>query len=101
MAMAALGLRTHVGAIRQAGIRPLLLAAALFVFLLVGGYATYIGLGAMAEAFFGGSSFGREAEPNDGGVPDPLPPAGGGVAKRLARVRLLTSELPPTHSPSP
>src|SRR3546814_9588904 len=39
MAMAALGLRTHVGAIRQAGIRPLLLAAALFVFLLVGGYA--------------------------------------------------------------
>ena len=38
-AMAALGLRTHVGAIRQAGLRPLLLAAALFAFLLVGGYA--------------------------------------------------------------
>jgi len=38
-AMAALGLRTHVGAIRQAGLRPLLLAAALFVFLVVGGYA--------------------------------------------------------------
>src|SRR3546814_530702 len=52
MAMAALGLRTHVGAIRQAGIRPLLLAAALFVFLLVGGYAINIGIGAMAEAFF-------------------------------------------------
>ncbi len=38
-AMAALGLRTHVGAIRQAGVRPLLLAAALFAFLVVGGYA--------------------------------------------------------------
>ncbi|MDP5254128.1 MULTISPECIES: YeiH family protein [unclassified Vibrio] len=38
MAMAALGLRTHVGAIRQAGIKPLLLAGCLFVFLTVGGY---------------------------------------------------------------
>jgi uncharacterized integral membrane protein (TIGR00698 family) len=38
-AMAALGLRTHVGAIRQAGLRPRLLAAALFVFLVLGGYA--------------------------------------------------------------
>ena len=38
-AMAALGLRTHVGAIRQAGLRPLLLAATLFAFLVVGGYA--------------------------------------------------------------
>jgi uncharacterized membrane protein YadS len=38
-AMAALGLRTHVGAIRQAGLRPLLLAATLFIFLVVGGYA--------------------------------------------------------------
>ncbi len=37
-AMAALGLRTHVGAIRQAGLQPLLLAAALFGFLLGGGY---------------------------------------------------------------
>jgi uncharacterized integral membrane protein (TIGR00698 family) len=39
MAMGALGLRTHVGAIRQAGLRPILLAAILFAFLLVGGYA--------------------------------------------------------------
>jgi uncharacterized integral membrane protein (TIGR00698 family) len=39
MAMAALGLRTHGGAIRQAGVKPLLLAATLFVFLAVGGYA--------------------------------------------------------------
>ena len=39
MAMAALGLRTHVGAIRQAGLRPLLLAATLFGFLVIGGYA--------------------------------------------------------------
>jgi uncharacterized integral membrane protein (TIGR00698 family) len=38
-AMAALGLRTHIGAIRQAGLRPLLLAAMLFVFLVLGGYA--------------------------------------------------------------
>ncbi len=38
MAMAALGLRTHVGEIRRAGIRPLLLAATLFVFLVLGGY---------------------------------------------------------------
>jgi uncharacterized integral membrane protein (TIGR00698 family) len=38
MAMAALGLRTHGGAIRQAGVKPLLLAATLFVFLAVGGY---------------------------------------------------------------
>src|SRR3546814_10471044 len=52
MAMAALGLRTHVGAIRQAGIRPLLLAAALFVFLLVGGYAVNVGIGAVGTAFF-------------------------------------------------
>jgi uncharacterized integral membrane protein (TIGR00698 family) len=39
MAMAALGLRTHVGAIRQAGVKPLLLAATLFIFLAAGGYA--------------------------------------------------------------
>jgi uncharacterized integral membrane protein (TIGR00698 family) len=39
MAMAALGLRTHVGALRQAGVKPLLLAATLFIFLAVGGYA--------------------------------------------------------------
>jgi uncharacterized integral membrane protein (TIGR00698 family) len=37
-AMAALGLHTHVGAIRRAGVRPLLLAASLFVFLVLGGY---------------------------------------------------------------
>lgn len=38
MAMAALGLRTHVGAIRQAGVKPILLASVLFLFLVVGGY---------------------------------------------------------------
>lgn len=37
MAMAALGLATHVRAIRQAGVRPLLLATLLFVWLVVGG----------------------------------------------------------------
>lgn len=39
MAMAALGLRTHAGAVRQAGLRPILLAATLFGFLFFGGYA--------------------------------------------------------------
>ncbi|MFT0851228.1 YeiH family protein [Achromobacter sp. F4_2707] len=38
MAMAALGLRTHVSAIRQAGAAPLALAGVLFLFLLLGGY---------------------------------------------------------------
>ena len=37
-AMGALGLRTHAGAVHQAGTRPLLLAATLFVFLIGGGY---------------------------------------------------------------
>lgn len=37
MAMAALGLTTHIGAVRQAGVRPLLLAGLLFVWLIVGG----------------------------------------------------------------
>jgi uncharacterized membrane protein YadS len=37
--MAALGLRTHAGAIRQAGVKPLLLALSLFAFLLLGGGA--------------------------------------------------------------
>jgi uncharacterized integral membrane protein (TIGR00698 family) len=38
MAMAALGLRTHIGAIKQAGAKPILLASILFVFLMTGGY---------------------------------------------------------------
>ena len=38
MAMAALGLRTHVGAIHHAGTKPILLASILFVFLMTGGY---------------------------------------------------------------
>ncbi|NKX22013.1 YeiH family putative sulfate export transporter [Alteromonadaceae bacterium A_SAG2] len=44
MAMAALGLRTHVGAIRQAGVKPLLLALTLFLFLTVGGYGINVGV---------------------------------------------------------
>lgn len=43
MAMAALGLRTHAGAIRQAGAKPMVLAAILFVVLTVGGYALNVG----------------------------------------------------------
>jgi uncharacterized membrane protein YadS len=37
MAMAALGLTTHVSVIRQAGIKPLLLGAILLLWLMVGG----------------------------------------------------------------
>ncbi|MDC9592212.1 YeiH family protein [Xenorhabdus sp. IM139775] len=37
MAMVALGLTTHVSAIRQAGVKPILLALILFVWLVVGG----------------------------------------------------------------
>ena len=37
MAMAGLGLATHIGAIRKAGLKPLLLAALLFAWLVVGG----------------------------------------------------------------
>ena len=37
IAMVALGLRTHIGAIRQAGLKPLLLALCLFLFLMLGG----------------------------------------------------------------
>jgi len=43
-AMAALGMRTHIGAIRQAGAKPLVLAATLFVFLLVGGLLINLGV---------------------------------------------------------
>jgi uncharacterized integral membrane protein (TIGR00698 family) len=39
MAMASLGLGTHVSAIRRAGVRPLLLATLLFAWLIVGGAA--------------------------------------------------------------
>ena len=39
MAMVALGLTTHVSAIRQAGIKPLLMALILFVWLIIGGFA--------------------------------------------------------------
>jgi len=37
MAMGALGLSTHISAVRQAGLKPLLLAGMLFVWLIVGG----------------------------------------------------------------
>lgn len=38
MAMSALGLRTHISAIHEAGMKPILLALGLFVFLIFGGY---------------------------------------------------------------
>ncbi len=39
MAMAALGMTTHLSAIRRAGMKPLMLASALFAWLLIGGFA--------------------------------------------------------------
>lgn len=48
MAMAALGVRTHVGAVRQAGVAPLLLAALLFACLVSGGWALTAGMARLA-----------------------------------------------------
>lgn len=48
MAMAALGLGTHVSAVLRAGLRPMLLAALLFAWLLLGGYAINAALSALA-----------------------------------------------------
>ncbi len=47
MAMAALGVTTHVSAIRTAGIKPLALAASLFVWLIVGGGAINLAMSAL------------------------------------------------------
>jgi uncharacterized integral membrane protein (TIGR00698 family) len=46
MAMAALGVTTHVSAIRTAGIKPLALAALLFIWLIFGGVAINAGISA-------------------------------------------------------
>ncbi|WP_317201554.1 putative sulfate exporter family transporter, partial [Janthinobacterium sp.] len=47
MAMAALGLTTHISAIRNAGIKPLALAALLFAWLIGGGIAINAGVTAL------------------------------------------------------
>ncbi len=47
MAMAALGVTTHVSAIRTAGIKPLGLAALLFGWLIFGGLAINMGVSAV------------------------------------------------------
>lgn len=47
MAMAGLGLTTHVSAICRAGIRPLTLAAVLFAWLVCGGFAINAGIAAL------------------------------------------------------
>jgi len=47
MAMAALGVTTHVSAIRTAGFKPLALAALLFAWLVLGGAAINAGVGAL------------------------------------------------------
>jgi uncharacterized integral membrane protein (TIGR00698 family) len=48
MAMAALGVTTHVSAIRTAGLKPLALAALLFAWLILGGFAVNV---AVAKVF--------------------------------------------------
>lgn len=50
MAMGALGLRTQVSAVRQAGLQPLLLGGALFIFLIVGGYLINCGMVRLLQA---------------------------------------------------
>jgi uncharacterized integral membrane protein (TIGR00698 family) len=47
MAMAALGVTTHVSAVRTAGIKPLALAALLFIWLIFGGVAINAGISAL------------------------------------------------------
>lgn len=44
MAMAALGLTTHFSALKKAGVRPLLMALVLFIWLIVGGGAINLGI---------------------------------------------------------
>ena len=52
MAMAALGVTTHVSAVRTAGIKPLALAALLFGWLIFGGAAINAGVGALSRMWF-------------------------------------------------
>ena len=47
MAMAALGLTTHVSALKKAGAKPLLMALLLFVWLIVGGGAINVAVHAL------------------------------------------------------
>ena len=47
MAMAALGMTTHLSAIRTAGIKPLMLAGLLFAWLIAGGLAINTGISAL------------------------------------------------------
>lgn len=47
MAMAALGLTTHVSAIRQAGMKPMLMASVLFIWLIIGGGLINFGVHAL------------------------------------------------------
>ena len=49
MTMAALGLTTHVSAIRTAGVRPVALAATLFVWPIVGRWAINLGITALTR----------------------------------------------------
>ena len=48
MAMSALGLTTHVGAIKQAGVKPLILGFLVFLWLVIGGF----GVNLMMQFFF-------------------------------------------------
>jgi uncharacterized integral membrane protein (TIGR00698 family) len=52
-AMAALGVSTHVAAIRTAGVKPLALAALLFGWLIFGGFAINTGIAALFAKLLG------------------------------------------------
>ena len=47
MAMFALGLTTHMSAIKQAGVKPLILGAIMFTWLIVGGGLINIGIASL------------------------------------------------------
>jgi len=51
MAMFALGLTTHLSAIKQAGIKPLILGATMFVWLIVGGGLINVAVSLMYSRF--------------------------------------------------
>ena len=47
MAMFALGLTTHLSAIKQAGVKPLILGAIMFAWLIIGGGLINIGIASL------------------------------------------------------
>ena len=46
-AMTALGLTTHISAVKQAGVKPLILGSLVFLWLIAGGFAVNMAVGAL------------------------------------------------------